>query len=241
MMKENEVKQFLISGTIGYSIWKRNQKLILILHDNHSIESYCSKKSIWIANLLDQLSNWDIYVEEPDPEKLKELKSLWTTRHVAEVRQLSANHITQCDIRYNNNLQTIPTEEVMLSYLSHAPHKYRKIMKRILSRIRNPQLQYTEMDESLLYPESIWEWESIFKFLNNENQFECFKDYLFEGYILNCCLQGTKNKIIYAGSWHCRAIGLWLSMSGFELINRRVFPMSHPLEKNCAEINFPII
>ena len=114
MMKENEVKQFLISGTIGYSIWKRNQKLILILHDNHSIESYCSKKSIWIANLLDQLSNWDIYVEEPDPEKFPPKLKLDEDKKFDGMYRASSTIKYKCVMYTRSNYRDFPFDNQTL-------------------------------------------------------------------------------------------------------------------------------
>jgi len=242
-MNDRKLHSYLISGTIGYSLWKKNKQILLILHDNHSTESYCTKKSIWIAELMKSLDakEWNIYVEEPDKEVLKNLKSLWSSKHVADVRALDKDNIFQSDIRYDDAMQSI-TKDTINKYVELAPLSYKNELFNIRQFLYNEQYKNTSTLHStndLIFPECISNWRSIFPLLSHSSRLACFKDFIFEGHLLHSIISSKKHTIIYAGSWHCRAIQDRIpTIDGWVLVAKSQLPLGHVLEKNCIEIIF---
>jgi hypothetical protein len=245
-MEENKLSSYLLSGTIGYSLWKKGTQILLILHDNHSTESYCKKTSMWIADLLKQLNcnEWDILIEEPNKMILSKLKSLWATKHVRDIRALDHHNIYQCDIRFNDDMKRpniLPSRHTIERYVKHAPLLYKNKVEAIHDSLLEEKYRnnfQVHSTDSILFPECIDSWSYIAPYLPPERRLVCLKDFIFEGHLLSRINNSVKNIVLYAGSWHCRAVqGYVPTMEGWRLLGRREFPLGHKLERNCIEIN----
>lgn len=94
----------LISGIIGITILKRNNKFIIVFSDSHSNVEYCKeashKISSWINNKLEKDSIDFILEEVPRSDELN-LEELWESEHFKDLKDLFLNNkkIKGFDIR----------------------------------------------------------------------------------------------------------------------------------------------
>lgn len=241
------MEKYLVSGTIGFSKWinLNNNSIVYILHDNHSTETYCKANSFWISDLFNSLDStkWEVILEEPERKYLTVLKSLWESKHVKDIRALTKRNIKRSDIRYNEYFSKsleIPNLSVIQNAIKNAPLRYIDYIIQIYDyfKFNDHKRKKTKYSvDDLLYPGCIINWTYIFPYLSKAEALQCFKDFIFEGHLLSSINDNSKNSMIYAGSWHCRAIEEWLSYDNYKKLNHRKYPLSHVLEQNCIDIN----
>ncbi len=90
-----------ISGSVGYTLLKKNNKYVLLLADVHDGVKYCEQDSIMIDNFLSQKDENNILLEEVLRENFT-LTDLWPgSPHTQRLKQLNIkNHkIKPIDIR----------------------------------------------------------------------------------------------------------------------------------------------
>lgn len=240
------MEKYLISGAIGYSIWDNldNNKRVMILHDNHSTETYCKNKtSLWISDLFNSLDSneWEIILEEPEKKYLKALRSLWITKHVKDVRSLTKRNIKRVDIRFNEHFanDVIPSWDVIENTIRYAPNSYVQYIRNIWDYfdLYNHRRKHTNLGaDDVLYPGCIVNWSYCFPYMTKKEAIQCFKDFVFDGHILSSIIESTKHCIVYAGSWHCRSVENWLKYENMKQVSHRNFPLGHRLETNCIEV-----
>lgn len=79
-----------LSGAVGYVILDNGNKKIIVLSDVHDGLNYCIKESVMINDFLKNHSRTSqVLLEEATPEKINELKPLWTgSTHTMDLRSL---------------------------------------------------------------------------------------------------------------------------------------------------------
>ena len=185
---------------------------------------------------------WDILIEEPEKKYLKHLVPLWKSKHVDDIRDLDISNLHRVDIRFHDLFTTLPPFNKIETLIRHIPSRislllrqfydYLELNEKILKR-RKPN------DKNIARLHSLSYWYHIVPKLDYDEAFSIFVDSVFECHTLSKIMSSHNNILLHAGSWHCRNINDFLRyQSTLTLQEEYVFPLSHPLEKNCVAIDY---
>lgn len=236
-----------ISGIIGISILKKNNKFYIIFYDDHANINYCNNKLIFISNLFqildNNLNNINFYLE--DYQENQEENFIWKNSDIIHLEKLNEMLISKknksnwyfTDIRlyFSSN----PIEK--LDYLFDINEKNKtndliKLKKNInhMLKFKNLKKMFQNLKEKFII---------IKKNINNKENLNNYK-YYSKGYLINnmiyddkiyeldllldslmelytiMCINNTKNKIniFNYGLFHSVNFSYYLQKSNCELI-----------------------
>lgn len=240
-----------ISGSVGYTLLKRNDKYVLLLADVHDGVKYCEQDSVMIDNFLNVKENSNILLEEVLRENFT-LTDLWPgSLHTQRLKQLNVkNHkIKPVDVRpmllpfsweligMNKMNQNVSLQQ----YLSHLEDFFNYKSTRFNNNYIVPEMKKTFDKKNLIvkhfhvlkdaYDEfkkqnnKFMNTKMMYLYKNNSDILETLNNItssIMEWYIIMLVHNSARNTIIHVGLAHSEQVLILLKgLYGFEIVENQ--------------------
>lgn len=230
MGNSNSINGEFISGIIGVTLLKKNDKYVIVFSDSHSNVEYCKnsgvKISSWVSENLEK-DKIDFILEEVPRSKFIDLEEIWASEHFKDLKELflSNKKVKGFDIRpylipfsienvfISDQAKEFTVKEYLNNMLNFFNYNNKHCIEVFNNLIKNKTEKKTGIKEHFYKMKN--DFFNFYKNLNlnrklkdmlNNNDFfdkvELFSNRIIEWYSIINVYSSKKTSVIHTGLYH---------------------------------------